>query len=156
SIEPWRARFPKARWMPRANMHVTLKFLGRTWPRLESWVRQQVGTVAAGHGRVTTRLSSLGSFPSAARARVLWVGIEDPEGAFASLAGALDVALEEAFTPESRTFSPHLTVARSDPPLKLDEGFARTRIEPAGFLVDRIVRSEEQTSELQSGENLVC
>jgi RNA 2',3'-cyclic 3'-phosphodiesterase len=70
---------------------------------------------------------------------VLWVGIEDPEGAFARLAGALDVALEEAFTPESRAFSPHLTVARSDPPLKLDEGFARTRIEPAGFLVDRIV-----------------
>ena len=138
SIEPWRARFPKARWVPRENMHVTLKFLGRTWPRLEGWVHQQVGTVAAGHGRVTTRLTGLGSFPSAARARVLWVGIEDPEGAFASLAGALDAALEEAFAPESRAFSPHLTVARSDP-LKLDVGFGRTRIEPAGFLVDRIV-----------------
>ena len=139
SIEPWRARFPKARWVPRENMHVTLKFLGRTWPRLEGWVHQQVGTIAAGHGRVTTRLTGLGSFPSVARARVLWVGIEDPEGAFASLARALDVALEEAFTPESRAFSPHLTLARSDPPLKLDEGFARTRIEPAGFRVDRIV-----------------
>ena len=139
AIEPWRARFPQARWVPRENMHVTVKFLGRTWPRLEGWVHQQVGTVAAGHGRVTTRLTGLGSFPSVARARVLWVGIEDPEGAFASLAGAWDVALEEAFTPESRAFSPHLTVARSDPPLKLDEGFARTRIEPAGFRVDRIV-----------------
>ncbi len=139
SIEPWRARFPKARWVPRENMHVTLKFLGRTWPRLEGWVHQQVGTVAAGHGRVTTRLTGLGSFPSAARARVLWVGIEDPEGAFARLAGALDVALAESFAPETRTFSAHLTVARSDPPLKLDVGFGRTRIEPAGFLVDRIV-----------------
>ena len=139
TFEPWRARFPKARWVPRENMHVTLKFLGRTWPRLEGWVHQQVGAVAAGHGRVTTRLTGLGSFPSAARARVLWVGIEDPEGAFARLAGALDVALEQAFTRESRAFSPHLTVARSDPPLKLDEGFARTRIEPAGFRVDRIV-----------------
>jgi len=139
SIEPWRARFPKARWVPRENMHVTLKFLGRTSPRLEGWVHQQVGTVAAGHGQVTSRLTALGSFPSAARARVLWVGIEDPKGAFASLAGALDVALEQAFTPESRVFSPHLTVARNDPPLKLDEGFARTRIEPVGFLVDRIV-----------------
>ena len=139
AIEPWRARFPQARWVPRENMHVTLKFLGRTWPRLEDWVHQQVGTVAAGHGRVTTRLTGLGSFPSAARARVLWVGIEDPEGAFASLVGALDVALEEEFAPESRAFSPHLTVARSDPPLKLDVGFGRTRIEPAGFFVDRIV-----------------
>jgi 2'-5' RNA ligase len=139
SIEPWRARFPKARWVRRENMHVTLKFLGRTWPRLDGWVSQQVGTVAAGHGPVTTRLTGVGSFPSAARARVLWVGIEDPEGAFARLAGAMDVALEEEFTSESRAFSPHLTVARSDPPLKLDEGFARTRIEPTGFRVDRIV-----------------
>ena len=139
AIEPWRARFPQARWVPRENMHVTLKFLGRTWPRLEGWVRQQVGAVAAGHGPVTTRLTGLGSFPSAARARVLWVGIGDPGGAFASLAGALDVALQEAFTPESRALSPHLTVARSAPPLNLDEGFARTRIDPAGFRVDRIV-----------------
>jgi len=139
ATEPWRARFPKARWVPRENMHVTLKFLGRTWPRLEGWVHQQVGMVAAGHGPAATRLTGLGSFPSAARARVLWVGIEDPEGAFASLAEGLDAALEEAFTPESRSYSPHLTVARSDPPLKLDEGFARTRIEPTGFQVDRIV-----------------
>ena len=139
AIEPWRDRFPKARWVPRENMHVTLKFLGQTWPRLEGWVRQQVGEVAAGHGPVPARLTGLGSFPSAARARVLWVGIEDPQGAFASIAGALDVALEEAFTRETRPFSPHLTVARSDPPLQLDEGFARTPVELAAFSVDRIV-----------------
>jgi 2'-5' RNA ligase len=24
AIEPWRRRFPKARWVPRENMHVTL------------------------------------------------------------------------------------------------------------------------------------
>jgi 2'-5' RNA ligase len=51
----------------------------------------------------------------------------------------LDVALEEAFTPETRAFSPHLTVARSDPPLKLDQGFARTPLEPVGFRVEEIV-----------------
>ena len=66
AIEPWRARFPGARWVPRENMHVTLKFLGRTLPGLEAWVRQQVGAVAAGHGPVATRLTGLGSFPSAA------------------------------------------------------------------------------------------
>jgi 2'-5' RNA ligase len=139
AIEPWRGRFPGARWVPRENMHVTLKFLGRTLPSLETWVRQQVGTVAAGYGPVATRLTGLGSFPSAARARVLWMGIEDPEDAFARLAGALDVALEESFAPETRAFSAHLTVARSDPPLKLDGGSTRTPVVPVGFRVEEIV-----------------
>ena len=125
--------------MPRENMHVTLKFLGRTLPSLEAWVRQQVGAVAAGHGPVATRLTGLGSFPSAARARVLWMGIEDPEEAFARLAGALDVALEESFPSETRAFSAHLTVARSDPPLKLDGGSTRTPVEPVGFRVEEVV-----------------
>ena len=139
AIEPWRGRFPGARWVPRENMHVTLKFLGRTAPSLETWVRQQVGRVAAGHGPVDTRLTGFGSFPSAARARVLWMGIEDPEEAFARLAGALEASLEESFAPETRAFSAHLTVARSDPPLKLDGGSTRTPVEPVGFRVEEIV-----------------
>ena len=138
AIEPWRGRFPRARWVPRENMHVTLKFLGRTWPRLEAWVHQQVEAVADVHGPIATRLTGLGSFPSATRARVLWAGIADPEGAFGRLAEALDVALVEAFAPDARAFAPHLTVARSDPPLKLDEGFSRTPVAPVGFRVHEI------------------
>jgi len=139
AIEPWRGRFPEARWVPRENMHVTLKFLGPTLPSLERWVRRQVRRVAAQQAPVATRLTGLGSFPSAARARVLWMGIEDAEEAFARLAGALDVALEASFAPETRAFSAHLTVARSDPPLKLEGGSTRTPVEPVGFRVEEIV-----------------
>jgi RNA 2',3'-cyclic 3'-phosphodiesterase len=139
AVEPWRARFPEARWVPRENMHVTLKFLGRTVPSLETWVRQQIGAVAAGYGPVATRLTGLGSFPSRSRGRVLWMGIEDPEEAFTRLAGALDVALEGSFAPETRAFSAHLTVARSDPPLKLDGRATGTPVEPVRFRVEEIV-----------------
>jgi 2'-5' RNA ligase len=138
AIEPWRGRFPGARWVPRENMHVTLKFLGRTLPSLETWVRQQVGTVAAGHGPVATRLTGLGVPVRRAGARPL-DGDRGPEDAFARLAGALDVALEESFAPETRAFSAHLTVARSDPPLKLSGGSTRTPVEPVGFRVEEIV-----------------
>ncbi len=67
------------------------------------------------------------------------MGIEDPEEAFARLAGALDAALEESFAPETRAFSPHLTVARSDPPLKLGGGSRRRPSSRSGSVWRRFV-----------------
>jgi len=46
-VAPLRERYPRARWVPMANQHVTLKFLGSTWPRLLEWVVAEVGAVAA-------------------------------------------------------------------------------------------------------------
>jgi RNA 2',3'-cyclic 3'-phosphodiesterase len=139
AIEPWTAEFPRARWVPRENWHVTLKFLGQTWPRLEGWVRERVGEVAGARGPVSTHLNGLGSFPSRGRARVLWAGIDDEAGGLAGVATALDEALSGEFRPEARPFSPHLTVARSEPPIRLPEAFSTVLLEPVAFTVDRIV-----------------
>jgi 2'-5' RNA ligase len=125
--------------VPRENWHVTLKFLGQTWPRLERWVHQRVGASAAACGPVSTRLTGLGSFPSKGRGRVLWAGIEDRDGSLAGIVATLDGELEREFRPESRAFSPHLTVARSEPPLRVPATFATTPLEPVAFTVDRIV-----------------
>jgi 2'-5' RNA ligase len=51
----------------------------------------------------------------------------------------LDGELEKEFRPESREFSPHLTVVRSEPPLRVPATFATTPLEPIAFTVDRIV-----------------
>jgi 2'-5' RNA ligase len=139
AIEPWRRAFPKARWVPRENWHVTLKFLGQTWPRLEAWVRDGVGASVAACSPVASRLTTLGGFPSSTRARVLWAGMDDGTGGLARIAAALDDGLRREFSPESRRFSPHLTVARSDPPLRVPDAFSSTPIEPVSFTVGRIV-----------------
>jgi len=139
AIDPWITAFPRARWVPRENWHVTLKFLGQTWPRLEGWVRERVGHAATAAAPVATRLTTLGSFPSRGRARVLWAGLGDEAGGLAKIATALDDALRREFDPETRPFAPHLTMARSDPPLRLPQGFAERPLDPAGFTVDRIV-----------------
>ena len=39
AIAPLRERFPRARWVPRENWHVTVKFLGQTYPRMLGRVR---------------------------------------------------------------------------------------------------------------------
>ncbi len=136
---PWRERLSGPRWVPEENWHVTVKFLGRTWPRLVGWVQGQVEAVAAAFRPFRLRVRGVGAFPSPARARVLWAGVEDPEGALPAIAAALDDALAREFAPEDRPFSGHLTVARSDPPLRLPEEFAATALASEPFEVRALV-----------------
>jgi RNA 2',3'-cyclic 3'-phosphodiesterase len=140
AIGPWREHLPRARWVPKQNQHITLKFLGSTWPRLVEWVIETVEGVARQSEPFETRVTGLGAFPSTRRARVLWAGLDDPGGRLASLAADLEGRLAKEFTPEKRAFSAHLTMARFDPPVSLDEEeivVADVVSEP--FTVDRLV-----------------
>ena len=138
AIEPWRAELPKIRWAPPESWHVTVKFLGWTYPRLFEWVHTRVRVVAGGVPAFRTRLTGLGRFPASGRARVLWAGLDDERGTMAGVASAMDVALAEEFEPEKRDFRAHLTVARSNPPVALPAGFAETPVEPVTFRVDHV------------------
>ena len=138
AFAPWRVAFPKARWVPRENLHVTLKFLGRTWPRLADWVPEQVEEAAADVSRFRAGLRGVGSFPSAQRGRALWAGFGDTEQ-ISDLAGEIEGALADEFPTEKRPFHAHLTVARSDPPLKLPAAYTRTELESDAWEVDHVV-----------------
>jgi 2'-5' RNA ligase len=137
AVAPVRERFPKARWVPPQNQHVTLKFLGSTYPRLVDWVTATVGEVASRHAPFTTRVEGLGAFPSARRARVLWAGLENRGSAFERLAADLDEALSKEFKAEKRAFTPHLTVARFEPTVVVDPDEIAFQSGP--FEVGRIV-----------------
>jgi 2'-5' RNA ligase len=139
AFAPWREEFPRARWVPRENLHVTLKFLGRTWPRLADWVPERIEEAVGENEPFDTRLVGVGSFPSAKRGRAIWAGFDDDEGRLTELAGGIDDALEDEFEPEKREFHPHLTVARSDPPLKLPARYSSTELESEPWSVDHVV-----------------
>jgi RNA 2',3'-cyclic 3'-phosphodiesterase len=138
AVAPWREQFPKARWSPEDNWHVTLKFMGRTWPRLRGWVEERMRAATGGVEPFEVRLEGLGAFPSAGRARVVWAGVSDGTGRFAALAAAIDEALATEFPVETRPWHPHLTVGRSDPPIPLPDGFVDSPVEPVGFRIDRV------------------
>jgi 2'-5' RNA ligase len=138
SVAPWRERFPGAKWVPKQNQHVTLKFLGATWPRLVPWVQETVAAVAHGRAPVSTRALGLGAFPNTRRAHVLWVGLDDAEGRLARIAVDLDEVLSREFPLEKRGFTPHLTVARFDPPVEL-EGLEDVELVSEPFDVGRVV-----------------
>jgi RNA 2',3'-cyclic 3'-phosphodiesterase len=134
-VAPIRERYPKGRWVPSPNQHVTVKFLGATWPRIVEDVLACVGDVATRHRPFETRVSELGAFPSPRRARVLWVGLDDPGSALAGIAADLDDTLARDFTPEKQAFAAHLTVARFDPPVRLEEDLAGLALESRPFEV---------------------
>jgi 2'-5' RNA ligase len=139
AIEPWRRAFPSARWTPSENWHVTVKFLGWTYPRLVPWLGDRLRAAAADLLPFGSSLTELGAFPVSARARVMWVGLDDRSGRMAEVAHVLDAALANEFAPETRAFRPHLTVARSDPPMRLPDDFAATALEPVAIDVDEMV-----------------
>jgi RNA 2',3'-cyclic 3'-phosphodiesterase len=135
----WRDKFPRARWAPRENWHVTLKFLGRTWPRLADWVPQQVEAAAKLVEPFPSRVTGVGGFPSGRKARVVWAGLDDEAGQLAGLAVRIEAELLEEFPAETRAFHPHLTVARSDPPLTLPPEFAETPLLSQDWKVGHVV-----------------
>jgi RNA 2',3'-cyclic 3'-phosphodiesterase len=139
AIRPWRDSFPNARWVPPENWHVTLKFLGWTSSRLAQRVGETVGGIVAVHAPITSRLRGLGAFPSHGRARVLWAGIDDPSSNLSAVVADLEEGLAEEFRPEMRRFHAHLTVARSEPPLRLPASYAATPLLSDPFVADRVV-----------------
>ncbi|MGH2674247.1 MAG: RNA 2',3'-cyclic phosphodiesterase [Actinomycetota bacterium] len=142
AVEPWRDRFPQGRWVPPENWHVTVKFLGRTWPRLVEWVHETCRDAASRIRPFRLGIEGMGVFPGRTRARVLWVGLDDQEGSLAALAGALDERLAGEFPPEKRAFSAHLTVARFNPPVPARdhaEDLAATRFDIEPFRIGELV-----------------
>jgi 2'-5' RNA ligase len=120
-VARFRDQVRQARWTRSDGWHVTLKFLGMTWPRLVGAVSAAVTAVAAEANAFRSAVTELGAFPSPGRARVIWAGLSDPEERFAALAGRLDELLAEEFDAEQRPLTPHLTLARLNPPRDIRE-----------------------------------
>ena len=57
----------------------------------------------------------------------------------AGLAARIEGELLEEFPAETRTFHPHLTVARSDPPLTFPPEFAETPLLSQDWEVDHVI-----------------
>ena len=138
-VSAFKERIPAARWTRPEGWHVTLKFLGSTWPRLFEEVRHAVAQSAASGAPFQTSLTGVGVFPSPGRARVVWVGLADPEGRFAPMVKALDRQLAEHFVPEKRAFTPHLTLARFNEQGALPEGVVETDVSSEPFTVEELV-----------------
>ncbi len=101
---------PGARWEPRENLHLTLRFLGELEGESQRRALEALASVRA--EPFALELAGVGVFPPRGEPRVLWAGVADP-GPVTELARRIERALQRAgLPPEPRKFAAHVTLAR--------------------------------------------
>ena len=108
-----RKQIPKASWVKPGNIHLTLKFLGDVDPEDLESIGEAITGVAIHHRSFSLHIGGLGAFPNFARPRVMWIGAKVGGERVSALAQDINVALSYCgFSPDTKNFNPHLTIAR--------------------------------------------
>jgi len=116
-IEQLRAPRDGVSWVRRENLHVTLRFLGDVDADEATRAEDAAREAAKGAAPFGALLGPPGAFPSAKKARVLWLGLLEGVEPMTRLANALEAALvARGFESEGRDYTPHLTLARVKEP----------------------------------------
>ncbi len=104
--------FVRATWARPEGLHITLKFLGPTPVERIDAIVAALTPVARQTQPFTMEVRGIGVFPGWDRPRVLWVGVTDARPLVA-LQARVETALSAmGFSPERRTYHPHVTLAR--------------------------------------------
>jgi RNA 2',3'-cyclic 3'-phosphodiesterase len=115
AAERLRAVAPRAdvRWTAVTAMHLTLAFLGEVAEERVTAIRDALVGVTSWTPPIALVCGALGTFPGAARPRVVWAGIVDGLRELGLLAAGVADALEPlGFAPERRPFRGHVTLGR--------------------------------------------
>jgi 2'-5' RNA ligase len=101
------------RWVKKAQIHVTLAFLGEQDEAHARAALEVVRPIAEAQERFELSVGGLGAFPDEDRPRVLFLGIDRGAAPLVTLANALTASLAASgFALEQRAFHPHVTLAR--------------------------------------------
>jgi RNA 2',3'-cyclic 3'-phosphodiesterase len=114
-LEQLRGLSSQPRWVRPENLHLTLKFIGEVLPEKLAAIRAALAAVRFNQA-VTIDFRGLGFFPDEKYPRVFWARM-DASPNLKALAADISQATEKlGIPPEQRPFSPHLTLARFQPP----------------------------------------
>ncbi|OGO07094.1 MAG: 2'-5' RNA ligase [Chloroflexi bacterium RBG_13_60_13] len=107
------SRYSFVKWVDPETVHLTLKFLGNVPVDAIPQIVEATTRAAQPSPPFSLHMGGTGAFPNWQRPQVLWVGIGGEIGRLTALHRELESALcPLGFPPESRDFSPHLTLGR--------------------------------------------
>lgn len=140
------------RWATSEQFHVTLAFLAEVEERRLEDLGERLARAAAKRTAFETAIAGGGAFPNAARARVIWAGLDLAEHGRTEidrLATGCRAAANRAGVPvDGQRFRPHVTVARLGHPaevsswVRLLDGYAGPR-----WVADRITLVQSHLGE---------
>ena len=106
-------KHPFVKWVDPEGIHLTLKFLGNITSTTVPQIVEAITSAAKPVSPLHLQVGGLGAFPNMNRPQVVWVGVRGEVEKLAVLQKDIDSALSPlGFKPESRSFSPHLTLGR--------------------------------------------
>ncbi len=124
------------KWVDPYGVHLTLKFLGNIAIDRTGEITKAIEAAAQGMSPFRLEIKGIGVFPNLRRVQVAWVGISGEVDKLGQLQQRIESNLAHlGFTPESRPFTPHLTLARlrdqasSDERQRFGQLIADTRFE---------------------------
>jgi RNA 2',3'-cyclic 3'-phosphodiesterase len=110
------------KWEPTEKLHCTIKFLGDTKEEFVSPIIDALTLIAKATPPFRVRYARTGCFPGRRDPRIVWAGMEDPEGRLEILAASIDEAMSTfGFEREHRAFHPHVTLGRVKGPRLVHE-----------------------------------
>lgn len=100
------------KWISAENMHLTLKFLGKTRESVIARIAEALGKKMSSYSPFYITISHVGCFPDRRRPRILWIGVDQTE-VMKKLHSDIEREMEQfGFTAENRAFHAHITIGR--------------------------------------------
>ena len=101
-----------ARWIPSANLHITLWFIGEVPDDRAEEILRAIGAPFR-EAPFDIQLAGVGAFPPSGAPRVIWLGVQTGAEGLVRLHVELAERLRPlGIEPEGRGYSAHLTIAR--------------------------------------------
>ena len=117
------------KWTTREQWHITLHFLGEAPKAKVEALANALEKMEMGKP-FNVRLNRAGGFPKFAQSRALWLGGDGGNENLTALAGRVErVAVASGFSPETKKYTPHLTLARLREAAPLPLGLAEALAE---------------------------
>jgi 2'-5' RNA ligase len=138
AARPWRRSLAGFRWSEPEALHLTVAFIGHVDVGEVEAILEAVGASAADLASTPTGLTRFGAFPERGNARVLWVGLDDPEGRLVRLAAVVAANLDGFLEPDERPYHPHLTIARARHPTAVPPAFLADEVPAMRFSIDAL------------------